>query len=107
MAKEVPDLGKTIAGDGPCGDCGTSENVVWFTDNVFWNAIVRSQPDYVEPILCIPCFVRRTEALGYRPTGWRVHPEFHWQNVRDRPGVDDRLPVYVRDQESGAQVGDQ
>ena len=32
---------KEIRGDIPCADCGTDENIVWFTENVFWNAVMR------------------------------------------------------------------
>lgn len=72
-----------FGGDAPCTDCGTNDNIVWFTESVFWNAVCRSDPDYIEPILCIPCFVRRAQLKGYRPTGWRLLAEWHWTNVRD------------------------
>src|SRR5688500_7105173 len=65
----------TLSGDTPCWDCGTEQNIVWFTDNVFWNAVC---PDE-SPILCLPCFIKRTEAAGYRPVAWRVLPEWGWQ----------------------------
>jgi hypothetical protein len=65
---EVPDH---LRGDGPCTDCGTLDNVVWFTESVFWNAVCR-QGDYVEPMLCIPCFVKRVDKIGYYVNGWRL-----------------------------------
>ena len=72
-----------LRGDGPCADCGTRDNIVWFTENVLWNDVVRSEPDYVEPILCLPCFVIRADRRGLIVTGWRVLPEWSWHI---RPG---------------------
>lgn len=86
-----PEFLTTLEGDGPCAECGTEENVVWFTDNTFWNAVVRLPNDYEgardeyryaierwgrEPILCIRCFVAVAEERGFRPTGWRLLPEW-------------------------------
>jgi hypothetical protein len=68
-----------MSGDGPCTVCGTTENVVWFTDNVFWNAVCRTEVHGVQPLeptLCIPCFIALAEERGYRPTGWRLLPEW-------------------------------
>jgi hypothetical protein len=31
-------------GDGPCGDCGQDNPFIWWTDNVFWNAVMRAVP---------------------------------------------------------------
>lgn len=67
-------MGTTLNGDGPCGDCGTTENIIWFTDNVFWNAVCLD----VIPILCIRCFVQRVEATGYKPSAWRLIPSWPW-----------------------------
>jgi hypothetical protein len=85
----------TIPGDVPCAECGTEENLVWFTDPVFWNNVVRWQGDdpygYAvarwggDPILCIPCFVRVAEERGFRPTGWRVSPEWPWRREESTP----------------------
>ena len=67
-----------LRGDGPCADCGTEDNVIWFTDSVFWNAVVR--PDGgMDGLLCIPCFVVRVDAAGYAPIGWRLTPLWHWE----------------------------
>lgn len=65
-------------GDGPCDDCGTLDNPIWFTDNVFWNDVMG---DEVGKILCPQCFVVRAESK-YRPTGWRFIPDFKWEEVR-------------------------
>jgi hypothetical protein len=64
----------TLNGDGPCADCGTIENIIWHTANVFWNAVC--QPD--NPILCVRCFVARVEAVGYKPQGWVLEPDWPW-----------------------------
>lgn len=79
----MPTLPDEMRGDGPCSDCGTADNIVWFTESVFWNAICRSTPDYIEPTLCIPCFVARAEGMGYRPTGWRLLPEWPWFRLEE------------------------
>ena len=63
----------SLHGDGPCEDCGTAENIIWFTDNVFWNAVMPN-----DGILCILCFAKRAEAVGYRPQSWRVLPSWPW-----------------------------
>ena len=67
-----------LRGDGPCDDCGTLDNIVWFTESVLWNEVVRRPTDR-DAILCIACFVKRTDAVGLRPTGWRLLPDFHWE----------------------------
>lgn len=61
--------------DGGCEECA-GENVVWFTDDVFWNDIVR-QVTGRDMVLCVHCFVKRAEKR-YRVTGWRLIPEFEW-----------------------------
>lgn len=68
------DTHSTLHGDGPCADCGTPHNICWFTESVFWNAVLVDE----SPILCLPCFIRRVEAVGYRPVAWRVLPEWPW-----------------------------
>lgn len=78
----MSDYHSTLDGDGPCDDCGTPDNIVWFTDEVFWHNVVqidRSRWDGREPILCLECFVRLAEERGMRPTGWRVAPEWPWR----------------------------
>jgi len=75
-----------LRGDGPCSDCGTEDNVVWFTESVFWNAVCRRDPDYVEPILCIPCFVKRADEAGFQ-CHYRLLPEWPWR-VREGSPAD-------------------
>jgi hypothetical protein len=81
------ELPAELRGDGPCGDCGTVDNVVWFTESVFWNRVMR-RPDVAAEaaggIVCIPCFVVRTDAAGLYPTGWRLLPDFHWETRDER-----------------------
>lgn len=73
-----------LRGDGPCQDCG-SLNIVWFTDNVVWNAVMEAEKhvfasDRPETgILCPFCFVKRAEDAGLQPTGWRITPEWPWR----------------------------
>ena len=72
-------LAAELRGDGPCADCGTLDNIVWFTDNVFWNAVTGENVVHEEPygaILCVTCFVQRTHDAGMSPTGWRLLPEW-------------------------------
>jgi hypothetical protein len=83
LRRADPSLPEHLRGDGPCTDCGTADNIVWFTESVFWNAVCR-QGDYVEPMLCIPCFVVRAHDAGYAPTGWRLLPDFHWETHTER-----------------------
>lgn len=73
-------LPEHLRGDGPCSNCGTLDNIVWFTDSVFWNAVVRVEPRLTDDaeILCVVCFVVMADARGYR-CNWRVTPEFHWE----------------------------
>jgi hypothetical protein len=71
-----------LRGDGPCADCGTLDNIVWFTENVLWNAVTRESVvagEAREAILCIPCFVKRADAEGLRPIGWRLLAEWPWR----------------------------
>jgi hypothetical protein len=76
------DLPEHLRGDGPCSDCGTVDNPGWFTDSVFWNEVVR-QGDYIEPILCINCFVKRVDAAGFA-CNWRLLPEWHWETKAEK-----------------------
>lgn len=73
-------LPENLRGDGPCTDCETLDNPVWFTDNTFWNEIIRvgGSP---EAILCINCFIVRAYEAGYRPS-WRLLPEWRWQGYK-------------------------
>jgi hypothetical protein len=79
----VSELPEHLRGDGPCADCGTFDNIVWFTDNVVWNHVTRESIVAEEKpgsILCVPCFVKRADAVGLRPTGWRLLPEWPWRS---------------------------
>ena len=71
-------LPKEIRGDMPCADCGTSDNPVWFTDNVFWNDVMGEGRGL---ILCVNCFIIRAE-WKYKITGWRLLPELSWDKVK-------------------------
>ena len=78
MKVELPNH---LRGDGPCDDCGTRDNIVWFTDNVLWNRVTGQNAVHEEKhtgILCIPCFVKRADAIGLMPTGWRLLPDWPW-----------------------------
>jgi|GEM_PF-3928527 len=89
-----------LRGDGPCCDCGTLDNIVWFTDNVLWNAVTGEQIVAEQPragILCIPCFVKRADAAGLRPTGWRLFAEWPWRI--DRPSLDMELLVQALEED--------
>lgn len=67
-----------LRGDGPCDDCGTRDNIVWFTENPLWNEVCPRGG-----LVCIPCFVQRVDQAGLMPTGWRLLPDWHW-TTRDR-----------------------
>lgn len=83
--------GSTMDGDGPCAQCGTQANIVWFTDSVFWNNVFAGTDE--NPILCIRCFVHQAENAGFRPTGWRLTPEWPWRRSTDGPEQPDRSEV--------------
>lgn len=72
-----------LRGDGPCGDCGTVDNLVWFTDNVLWNQVMShpAPPPPGDPggIVCIVCFVIRAHAAGLDPVAWRLLPDWPWR----------------------------
>ena len=59
-------------------DCG-EEKVVWFTDNVFWNSVMRNfdglESTTLNGIACIPCFIKHAEKK-YKVQAWRLIPEF-------------------------------
>ena len=63
-------------GDGPCMDCGGVNPFVWWTDNVFWNAVAAREGH--ADILCPTCFVKRVFEAGYRPTAMRIIPDWPW-----------------------------
>lgn len=77
------DLPMEIRGDGPCDDCGTADNIIWFTDNVLWNTVIRYPDAPPDPFLCVPCFVRRVHEAGLAPTGWRLVPDWHWETLKE------------------------
>ena len=85
---ERPEL-STLDGDSPCDACGTTINLVWFTESAFWNNVVRNAPGSpyfnVDAILCVPCFVALAEKVGYRPTAWRITPEWPEHRVPPAP----------------------
>lgn len=56
-------------GDGPCNDC-FGPNVVWFTDDLVWNRVVRDHDDS-DCILCIDCFIARAEHY-YDVSAWKL-----------------------------------
>lgn len=74
-------LPKDLLGDGPCDDCG-GDVFVWWTDNVFWNAVIREGQkvgaERPEGFLCVNCFVKRARDRGFDPTGWRFIPDWPW-----------------------------
>ena len=81
----APLLPKRLQGDGPCDDCGTVDNIIWSTASVFWNAVIHPRGEIeADPLLCVVCFVVRTEKAGFRPTGWQLTPEFHWETAVER-----------------------
>jgi len=49
---------KDSQGDSPCYNCGTDENPIWFTDNVFWNNVM-GKLRY--KVFCVNCFTVRAE----------------------------------------------
>lgn len=75
-----------LRGDGPCRDCGTEDNIRWFTDSTLWNTVIGGPGATGDPggILCIPCFVSRTDEAGYWPRAWRLLPEWHWETRQER-----------------------
>lgn len=72
-----------LRGDGPCHDCETRDNIVWFTENVVWNAVMGGPGTLDDPggIVCINCFIKRADAAGLRPTGWFLMAEWPWRTV--------------------------
>jgi len=66
---------KKYRGDGPCADCGTEENPVWYADNDLWN-MVMGEEGY--KILCVPCFAERAETI-MPIIKWELRAEFKSQ----------------------------
>jgi hypothetical protein len=91
----VSTLPTALQGDGPCTDCGTPNNIIWFTDNVLWNAVIRPGGEIeADPFLCIPCFVTRVHAAGLAPTGWRLIADWHWETAAEQ--ADRRASIMKR-----------
>lgn len=67
-----------LGGDIPCKYCGSKTNPVWFTDNVFWNAVVG---EIYSPILCVYCFIKEAE-VKFDVKAWRIIPEFKWEESK-------------------------
>jgi hypothetical protein len=75
-----------VRGDGPCQRCGTPDNIVWFTEDVFWNHVMRApESKFEDGIICIPCFAVLAHDMGFRPTGWRLLAEWPWRMVTPAP----------------------
>ena len=71
---------KIFGGDSPCKDCGTDENIIWHTDNVFWNMVMDNEDDHVfgderGSILCVHCFVKRAEQK-FDIRSWKLEPNY-------------------------------
>lgn len=80
----MSNLPEHLRGDGPCDDCGTDDNIGWFTENVIWNAVIGENVVHEQKpasILCINCFVIRADLVGLRPTGWRLLVEWPWRTA--------------------------
>lgn len=105
-------LPEHLRGDGPCSNCGTLNNIIWFTDDVFWNAVVRMEPRLTDDaeILCVHCFVIMADQRDYYCT-WRLTPQFRWETKTEaaarREGEDgtasalmDRCPAYAKDRQT-------
>lgn len=71
----------TLDGDTPCKDCGTEENIIWFTDSILWNNVIGTKES---AILCLRCFVKRVEDAGLEPKSWRVMPEWPWHEDEEK-----------------------
>lgn len=66
-----------LRGDSPCMDCGSKDNIMWTTQNVFWNSVIEDAEDG-SGILCVYCFVKRAENK-YKVKSWFLRPEFKWE----------------------------
>lgn len=79
-------LSEELRGDGPCSYCGTKDVPRWYTDNVFWNAVMRDSlvanernDRKGEGFCCIACFVKHADEAGFYPGAWRVFPDWPWR----------------------------
>lgn len=64
---------KEIQGNIPCADCNTEDNPVWFTDSTLWDNVMKEE---VGKILCITCFINRTNERYSGIVSWRLLPHF-------------------------------
>lgn len=69
-------MSRVLSGDIPCKDCGTDINPIWFTDSVFWNAVMGG--DTRGYILCPYCFITRAEEK-FDLVGWKLLPDWKWK----------------------------
>lgn len=93
LTKDIEELGvgerpRTFRrGDNPCGDCGTKTNQpVWYTDNVFWNAVMGGEEvrgNEKGAIICPQCFMERAEKK-FAVQGWRIIPDWRWDELKER-----------------------
>lgn len=68
-AKGYPAAQPVVAGGAElCRTCGAN-CIIWFTDNVLWNKYGKFG------ILCVSCFVKKAEEMGFECTGWKLSPE--------------------------------
>lgn len=68
-AKGEPAAQPVVAGGAElCRTCGAN-CIIWFTDNVLWNKYGKFG------ILCVSCFVKKAEEMGFECTGWKLSPE--------------------------------
>lgn len=69
-------MNKKLRGDGPCDDCGTVDNIVWYAPHPLWNFVMGGYEQRDDPggILCIPCFVTRADARGVSAKSWMLTP---------------------------------
>ena len=81
-------LPEHLRGDGPCFNCGTLDNPVWFTDSEIWNGVVRRDPGAMDQILCFPCFVTAADIrYEWQITGWSIQPEWREDAAPEPPPV--------------------
>lgn len=90
--RPVGTLPEPLRGDGPCQDCGTPDNIRWWTDSSLWNRVMGGPDARDDPggIVCIPCFATRAAAAGLPITAWRLTPVMTPEDAAvdaDNPGV--------------------
>jgi len=73
---EAATLPESLRGDGPCDDCGTLNNPLWFTLNTLWNEVRGGQEKFggeTYSIVCPQCFIRRAAEAGIQGA-WLLIP---------------------------------